>query len=300
MSKGIRVDHLGNGFKTQNEMCKCWNINPTTFRYNISQGRSVEEALTTKQETGCADHLGNKFASKNQMCKHYGIAMHTFSNRLDKGWSLEKALTTKRNGIDKKKKECTDHLGNKFKSKTEMCEYYGVNIATLGSRLESGYSLEEALTKKHRLIEEVEDHLGNKYESVKSLCEAYDIQVSTYHRRKHRGWSIEDILTRIERHNYVKDFEGNEFKNLKEMCEFHGYNYNTVKERLKKGWCLERAITEPLKRKDKSIWVNGVRIGKMIYREGEIDYYLCQYDEVEEVLSLEELKENMNFLRKVL
>lgn len=290
MSLGVRVDHLGNEFKTQNEMCKHWNISPGTFRYNLSVGRTVEEALTKKQETKCYDHLGNGFTSKNQMCKHYGIAMHTLANRLKAGWSLEKALTTKQNEIDRKKIECEDHLGNKFKSKSEMCKYYGVNQATFNTRIESGYSLEEALTKGFRLIEEFEDHLGNKYDSVKSICEAYDIQVSTYYRRKHRGWSIEDILTKEDRHNYTKDPYGREFKNLKEMCEFHGYNYNTVKERLRKGWPLERAISEPLRSKSRVKWVNGVRLVRKVYSLGNQDFYLCSNAGKEEVLSYSEVE----------
>lgn len=41
----------------------------------------------------------------------------------------------------------TDHKGRVFKSKTEMCAFYGISMDTFNSRLNRGYSLELALTK---------------------------------------------------------------------------------------------------------------------------------------------------------
>jgi len=56
------------------------------------------------------------------------------------GWSLEKALTYKPPYV-------TDHLGNKFKTKQEMIEYYGKTRDTVYGRLKAGWSLERALTE---------------------------------------------------------------------------------------------------------------------------------------------------------
>ena len=44
--------------------------------------------------------------------------------------------------------ECYDHLGNKFKTKAEMCKYYGINQTTFNTRLKSGMTLKDALSKE--------------------------------------------------------------------------------------------------------------------------------------------------------
>ena len=61
------------------------------------------------------------------------------------GWSLEEALTGK-----KKPDPVIDHLGNEYKSKTEMCKAYGVRLDVYCQRRKRGWSLEEALTGKKK------------------------------------------------------------------------------------------------------------------------------------------------------
>ena len=41
-------DHLGNVFKSVNDMCKNYGINTRTFRSRIIAGLSVRDALTLK------------------------------------------------------------------------------------------------------------------------------------------------------------------------------------------------------------------------------------------------------------
>ena len=43
------------------------------------------------------------------------------------------------------KKPCSDHLGNKFDSITDMCKYWNISISTFTSRVNSGWSLKNAL-----------------------------------------------------------------------------------------------------------------------------------------------------------
>ena len=52
-------------------------------------------------------------------------------------------------------KECYDHKGNKYATKTEMCRQYNVTPSALSTRLKYGWSLEKALTTP------VEDALKN-------------------------------------------------------------------------------------------------------------------------------------------
>jgi hypothetical protein len=45
-------------------------------------------------------------------------------------------------------KACADHLGNSYKSQTEMLRSYGVKQQTFNQRVKRGRTLEEALCGK--------------------------------------------------------------------------------------------------------------------------------------------------------
>ena len=77
------------------------------------------------------------------MCHEYGISFHNYSNRRRKGWSVEEALTTP---IEKRQKKATDHLGNSYKSISEMCHKYGISRHLYSNRRHRGWGIEEALT----------------------------------------------------------------------------------------------------------------------------------------------------------
>ena len=59
------------------------------------------------------------------------------------GLFIEEALTTP---IRKKQKEATDHLGNSYKTISEMCHEYGIKSSTYLYRRRMGWNVEEALT----------------------------------------------------------------------------------------------------------------------------------------------------------
>lgn len=47
----------------------------------------------------------------------------------------------------------TDHLGNVYSSKTEMCKKYGIELNTYSWRIASGWNLKDALTKPVRIVD---------------------------------------------------------------------------------------------------------------------------------------------------
>ena len=75
------VDHLGNKFKNQKEMCDFHGIHETTFYRRVKMGSSIEEALSlpfkAKQKT-TTDHLGNSYTTVSEMCHEYGISRETY------------------------------------------------------------------------------------------------------------------------------------------------------------------------------------------------------------------------------
>ena len=50
-----------------------------------------------------------------------------------------------------RKTEITDHLGNVYRSRVELCKHYGVPLTTFCYRRKSGLSIESALKNKKRV-----------------------------------------------------------------------------------------------------------------------------------------------------
>lgn len=237
-------DHLGNEFNSQAEMCRHHGVEVKNYHERIKLGWTVEDALTKKgQQTECYDHLGNKFESKKEMCKYYGKSPVLVINRLNRGWTLEDALT-------KDIKETPnnihhDHLGNEYKSMTDMCMHYGISGSTFYHRLKSGWSIEDALTTPIRECEKkCTDHLGNRYDSIVEMCEYYGIDSQTFSSRVSYGWDIKDALTiPVNNEKKCKDHLGNKFNSHKEMCKYYGVGYAVYITRVKNyDWSLSDAL----------------------------------------------------------
>lgn len=152
-------DHLGNVFNTKREMCKHYNINPTTVNHRLSKGWTLEQALTIRPGysiegkkldynyagKSICDHLGNEFASVREMCNHWNIPEGVYAGRVrGRGWSQKEALETPCTG---RGDDCTDHLGNKFNSKKEMCKFWNLPYTIYLDRVRGNFgSLEKILT----------------------------------------------------------------------------------------------------------------------------------------------------------
>jgi hypothetical protein len=93
---------------------------------------------------GTFDHLGNEFKTNFSMCEHYKMDIDAFDKRINKlGWNLEDALTKP---IRKHHKGFyVDHLGNEFKTRTEICNYHGVALRTFDLYIKKGLSAADAL-----------------------------------------------------------------------------------------------------------------------------------------------------------
>lgn len=146
------------------------------------------------------DHLGKAYPSYKEMCKQYGVSYGLFANRRRSGWSVEKALTTPvldGNSHATRCVEAEDHLGNKFSSQKEMCEYWDIPQSVFSARKAARWTVEKCLTTPVNkiCIKACVDHLGNKYNSITAMCRAWGIEYSNYYSRVYqRGWSLKNAL----------------------------------------------------------------------------------------------------------
>ena len=146
--------------------------------------------------------------------------------------------------------KCYDHLGNIFNSKKEMCEYYGVCKTTFKSRIESGWSLEDALTGKE--VKKYYDHLGNEFESIAQMCEYHKINQATFASRIKSGYSLECALetkNKIKREKII-DHLGNHYNTLGDMLKHYNLTMDVYYLRKAKGeMTLEEILTTPMRQR---------------------------------------------------
>lgn len=198
------------------------------------------------------DHRGNVFSSEKEMCKYWNLGVSTYRNRRKNlGWSLEKALETPANFKTKKERPCVDHLGNKFKSFSQMCKHWGLNPCTVLGRLDSGVSLKEALeTKpvKRWTRKAVTDPLGKTFPSESAMCKFWGVNPDTFRQRLASGKSLKEALEKPTEHcKPVTDHLGNVFPSERAMCRFWGIHPYTFSCRLKSGMCLKEALEAHVK-----------------------------------------------------
>lgn len=147
-------------------------------------------------------------------------------------------------------REITDHQGRKFKSCTEMCEFWGVDLENYTCRVHSlKWSKERALTtpvkNRIRLKLPTVDHQGRAFESFEQLARSYAMCPDTLKRRLKSGLSLEQALTtpaRRGQHVHCKDHLGNVYYTFTDMCKVWGVNYYTFIARLNKGLSIEECL----------------------------------------------------------
>lgn len=174
------------------------------------------------------DHLGNEFKTIADMVRYHGVKLQTYYNRLQRGLSLEQALTKEEIKTEVYRQQ--DHLGNKFKTIEDMCNYWGISKWSYFERRQSGKSVKEALTGPVKSLEAT-DHLGNTFKSVADLTRHYGIEYSVYRARIKAGWSKKEAIEipsgqpRVI--EWVEDDAGNRYSSIKELCDSLGIDYNT-------------------------------------------------------------------------
>ena len=239
------TDYKGNIYNTLKSMCDAYGVSTTKYIYRMNKGYSQEEALNNQKSLYRTKYNGIEIDGKtynnlSSLCKEYNVSIDMVNRRLKAGYSLKDALTIPKGQLPNTLKlyiESTDHKGNKYHSKTDMCKAYGVTLDHFDNRIKRGYTLQEALEGKFPF----KDHKGNAYKTAKEMCKHYGITYSIYRGRLNKGWSQEKALETPTR--TVTDHKGNIYANDTEMAKAYGINPILYRSRKRYGWSVERALT---------------------------------------------------------
>lgn len=135
----ISTDHKGNTYESQKEMCKAYNVAPSTFCKRIARGWDLKDALEGKEKVYYSID-GVDYRTKIDLCKAYNIHRNTFDRKLNEGQSIE-VIIEKQPYM-----RVTGPDGTKYVNTDAMCEEYGIKTATFRKRMETYASMLAALT----------------------------------------------------------------------------------------------------------------------------------------------------------
>jgi hypothetical protein len=235
-------------------MAEAYGLKSTTYRKRISYGWSIEKSLLTpnKSKKGVIDHLGNYHINEVSMTKVYGISYSLYKNRRRLGWNIKSALTKPVQDFgDCNAIRCEDHLGNKYRSFSEMVRFYNLTFNIVRDRLESGWTLKDSLEIPKGTVTpnsiKIKDHLGEEYLSKKLMAEAWGLEYDLIKSRLSYGWDIEAVLTTpisSTGSTYI-DYLGNKHSNLNECCKFYGITLDVHRYRKKRGWTAREIFQTP-------------------------------------------------------
>ena len=250
----MATDHLGNTYKSLDEMCKHYGLSKSLYyrRLNISKW-DLEKTLTApvKIYNSPIDHLGNTYNSIEEMCDHYNISGELYNYRLRNGWDLEKTLTTPIRQMDKP----IDHLGNVYNSIYEMCDHYGLTRDQYECRRKLGWDLEKTLITPIKTRQKPVDHLGNEFETVKDMCDYWDIPMSTYVNYNKNGLTFAEMVNKVNQRKNASqkpvDHLGNEFETVKDMCDYWDIPVKIYQKRINIGKTIQCALTDQYKTRQK-------------------------------------------------
>ena len=141
------TDHLGNRFDSYKEMALFHKVEPDIFYNRRNKTKlPLELCLSPKSLRGHKyfSYKGKQYSSLLLACELLGLNPWVVYQHRRKGMTAEEAIDY---ALEHRRKEWTDHLGNKFSSLSEMAEFHHLPRETVRVRLQRyNWPLKKALT----------------------------------------------------------------------------------------------------------------------------------------------------------
>lgn len=218
----VSVDHLGNTFNSQKEMCEHYGISDGMFEKRIERGWPLEKALTTPSYgtswKSVKDKDGNEYRNIHEACSTLGVTRGVLNRRIDenseiKNWSTKATVYAR-----------TDGAGNTFPSKAEMCRHYNIPVKVFEKRVnELDMDVYMALTTPYEKLQtgKTSVQLGKKYKANNG-CEFTVVDKKSYHETTvefedgaNATTSCQNIKNGVVKHPTLKPYGNGSFAGFK-------------------------------------------------------------------------------------
>lgn len=244
LKKGMEIeDHLGNVFPSVNALCRYHNINRGTFdqRMKKSNGDIAYSLAKCRRERItklfiCPD--GIVCYNLKELAKKYNIPYQTMVSRYNNHPNVTVRQLIGLEPISHLSIMGPDNII--YETKSALARAYNVVPSVFISRLKIGYTIEEALGLKERIISEKAkyfDHLGNGFVNILNMCDIHGVSVSTYNMRKKLGYPVEYCLAKE-----ILAPNGKIYKSLKVLCKHFSISQSDLANHLNEGKSLYDAI----------------------------------------------------------
>lgn len=231
------------------ELEKHFSISQDTIRHRLNDGASLLEALApvSKVETY---KIGEDLFTAKEISEKFKIKYKTVLWRISQGWSIEQV-----SGLEQKPQSKQTGImleGKEFNSKRAAALHYGIKLTTIYSRMNYGYSLEEAFGLKARKAENdakvyVLTNGGEswavnniaKFAKDQGLNRSFigNIKLTMTSDKHHAalGYSIREASLVEQKAFY--DLPGNKFKKIGIASQRHTVTYKGISYKSKKAMC---------------------------------------------------------------
>lgn len=224
--------------------------------YNIARGGIPTKPIWHYSNCSKVHEVeGKKFYSIEALAEEYGASPHNLRWRLIRSpepWTIRQAL-----GLDEpptldplRNFKNTEVDGKKFKSQAAACKHYGVEVKLYRTRLQHGWTPEEALGVHERVSPFTDPNAkaveveGKKFRSLKQAAEHYGLRYFTvWQRVSVNGWTLEEaLLLKPRKTNYQPPRKLAGYPTITAAAKAHGIKQQTLSRRLQAGWTVEQAL----------------------------------------------------------
>ncbi len=297
----VVTDHKGEIYPSLEEMLKIYGINRNVYYDRMRRGWNKEKTLTEPvKNNGWYDGKivfhGKQYRSISELCDCYGISYKKVITRLWRGYDLEKALIPR--VVHSNWKKSVDHKGNEYPSFNKMCKQYDQCASVVRSRLDNGWSLQEALEKStNKKIDKKQYFInGKKYDSLKSVCMDYGLNPSVVAgRMKRNNIPIEKALYPAKSiKTAVTDLQGNTYSSYNEMYKAYDINKHIAKARRNNGWNEENILLPPEFSPQRWFQYSCIRAIETLVDNNGIPYFRaeCQKCKLRDILTPQQIMEH--------
>lgn len=187
-----------------------------------------------------------------ELAETHGKDIGTVRSRLQRGMSAEKALETPVRESRTRSNVPLYTINGATRTLPEWSRHVGVGRRTVQSRIDRGYSVEQALgfapkpTFTHP--KNLTVTIDGKMKPLKRWAEIYGVNYNKIYRRVKRGWTAEQALgltprkRRCRRKDAISVTIAGRTQLLTEWCEEADLNYQMVRARIRRGWPPDKAL----------------------------------------------------------